>query len=68
MSLVAATEMTFRWIWTVTHNLNSTTPQVSIFDAYSNALVLAGVTANTANTIQIEFATNTGSYRVVCIG
>ena len=53
---------------TVTHNLNSTTPQVSIFDAYSNALVLAGVTANTANTIQIEFATNTGSYRVVCIG
>jgi hypothetical protein len=54
----------------VTHNLNTTSPVVSIWDTGSNTLVLAGITAVTANSISIEFnsAPATGQYRVCCIG
>jgi hypothetical protein len=54
----------------ITHNLNTTSPIVSIWDTASNALVLAGVTVTSANAISIEFASapTTGQYRICCIG
>jgi hypothetical protein len=50
----------------ITHNLNTTSPIVSIWDTASNALVLAGVTVTSANAISIEFASapTTGQYRI----
>lgn len=50
----------------ITHNLNSSHPQVSIWDTGSNTLVLAGISATTANSISIEFASTpaTGQYVV----
>jgi hypothetical protein len=54
----------------VTHNLNTTTPVVSIWQTGSNTLVLAGVTVTSANSISIEFssAPATGQYLVCVIG
>jgi hypothetical protein len=54
----------------ITHNLNTTSPIVSIWDTGSNTLVLAGITVTSANAISIEFASapTTGQYRVCCIG
>jgi hypothetical protein len=53
---------------TVTHNLNTTTPQVSIWDAASNALVLSGITVANPQSISIEFGSPSGSYRVCVTG
>jgi hypothetical protein len=54
----------------VTHNLNTTSPVVSIWDTASNTLVLAGITVVTANSISIEFnsAPATGQYRLAILG
>jgi hypothetical protein len=54
----------------VTHNLNSTTPMVSIWQTGSNTLVLAGVTVTSPNAISIEFnsAPATGQYNVCILG
>ena len=54
----------------ITHNLNTTTPVVSIWDTGSNTLVLAGVTVTSANAISIEFssAPAAGQYKVCCLG
>lgn len=54
----------------ITHNLNTTSPIVSIWDTGSNTLVLAGVTVVTANSISIEFnsAPASGQYRVAICG
>lgn len=54
----------------ITHNLNTTSPVVSIYDTASGVLVLAGVTITTANAISIEFASApaSGQYRVVVHG
>lgn len=54
----------------ITHNLNTTTPVVNIYDTGSNTLVLAGVTVTSSNSISIEFANApaTGQYRVVVLG
>lgn len=53
----------------ITHNLNSTSPVVSIWDTASNTMVLAGVTAVTANSISVEFnsAPASGQYRYCII-
>lgn len=50
----------------ITHNLNSTSPHVTIYDTASNTMVLAGVTVSSANAISIEFnsAPASGQYRV----
>jgi hypothetical protein len=54
----------------ITHNLNTTRPVVSIWDTASNTMVLAGVTATSANSISIEFnsAPATGQYAVAIYG
>lgn len=54
----------------VTHNLNNSYPNVTIWDTTSNTLVLAGVTSTSANSVSIEFASApaTGQYRVQVIG
>lgn len=54
----------------ITHNLNTTSPIVAIYDTGSNTLVLAGITIVTANSISIEFASApaSGQYRVCVIG
>lgn len=54
----------------VTHNLNTFRPQVSIWDTASNTMVLAGVTATSANAISIEFASApaSGQYAVTVVG
>lgn len=51
----------------ITHNLNSTSPVVQIWEVASNTMVLAGVTVTSANAISIEFASApaSGQYRVV---
>lgn len=51
----------------ITHNLNSYNPVVSIWQTGSNTLVLAGVTATSANAISIEFASapSLGQYTVI---
>lgn len=54
----------------ITHNLNNTSPVVSIYDTGSNVMVWAGVTASTANSVSIEFASApaAGQYRYAIIG
>jgi hypothetical protein len=54
----------------VTHGLNTFRPQVSIWDTASNTMVLAGVTATSANAISIEFnsAPSSGQYAVAVVG
>lgn len=54
----------------VTHNLNTNSPAVFIYDTASGNLVLAGITVTSSNAISIEFASApaTGQYRVACYG
>jgi hypothetical protein len=54
----------------ITHNLNTNTPMVSIWQTGSNTLVLAGITVTSANSISIEFnsAPTSGQYTVCVIG
>ena len=54
----------------ITHNLNTTSPVVQIWDTGSNIMVLAGVTVTSPNSISIEFASvpGTGDYRVCVLG
>jgi hypothetical protein len=54
----------------ITHNLNTSTPIVSIWQTGSNTLVLAGITVTTSNSISIEFnsAPSSGQYTVCVVG
>lgn len=54
----------------ITHNLNTWYPTVSIWDNGSKNLVLAGVTATSADSISIEFgsAPTAGQYQITCVG
>jgi hypothetical protein len=54
----------------ITHNLNTFRPTVSIWDTAANTMVLAGVTATSANAISIEFASApaSGQYAVTVVG
>lgn len=55
---------------TVTHNLNTKDVVVSVREVSGDAMVIADVVANSANTVQITFATapTTGQYRATVVG
>lgn len=55
---------------TVTHNLNTQDVVVSVREVATNAVVVADVVANAANTVQITFGTapTSGQYRVTVTG
>lgn len=55
---------------TVTHNLNTQDVVVSVREVATNAVVVADVVANAANTVQITFGTapTSGQYRATVIG
>lgn len=50
---------------TVTHNLGTYQPSVDVWDTTTNTLVLVGVSALTANSIQLEFASAPASGQYV---
>jgi hypothetical protein len=54
----------------VAHNLNNQFVHVQVFDAATNAMVLADVVLTDANTVTISFAVApaANAYRVVVIG
>lgn len=54
----------------ITHGLNTTRPQVTIWDTASGNMVLAGVTSTGVNSISIEFASApaSGQYAVCVVG
>jgi hypothetical protein len=53
-------------IVSVTHNLNTTSPQVTVIDNLSNNVVLLGWRADSANTVRLEFGSSfiNKAYRV----
>lgn len=55
-------------IWTINHNLNTSTPLVDIYDSTYNQLIPASVSSISANTTQITFSTAQAGYAIISKG
>lgn len=54
--------------WTVTHNLNSSTPVVQIYDADNQQIIPDSITISTANVVTVTFSSAMAGYAVIVIG
>lgn len=54
--------------WSVTHNLNTYTPIVQVYDDNYNQIIPASISGSSVNTVQITFSTAETGYAVLTTG